>query len=517
MKKLVFILAIALFFSNSIQAQIPSFKYSGYSDSNIRVGMLYQNGKYFVNNNNQDELDSIEYNYWFQSGPHNTYEHFEPENALKNLKDYLKNVSSLIEIDVHPSISADSVIDWRVYHTDNNEEVNSGWNGLERDVKLSTTLDAIKDFHNEIPDHHVITLWMELKGSDIWSKASPEKLNDLLSKHLNSDPDTTFVYRPKDFLQKNNSSNLREAANNGWPILKNLKGKIIVILFNHNQPNELLIRYSDTEDPLAFIAPNMYGSYNGSGNVDLPTYFNNDNKNNVVFYSLKGDSYADHCYGLEIFRTNRIASTFYINSGPSSTPGVSEYRDFLIQHARWGRAKNIESHNQPYHYSGYLNAEEGEKSIVKLKWNNKYLIIENGKLKLENCNSESAPYYAIVDVWIDYDEQGKFPASSDDSNKAYLIQPVTQMNSQNPNEKIVEVKGVYNPINAGVDGQEVMLYKREKVNEMTRSKDQYWNFITHTDGSIIIQNKFYKSYISYQNNSLILNSSYAQAIKWEIE
>lgn len=511
MKRIITILAIILFFSNSVNAQLPSFNNSEYNDVNKRVGMIYNNGIYSKSkgNTSQAELNSVPYNHWFQSGPHNTYEHYEPKLELRRIEDYLLKVSSLIEIDIHQSDNHD----WLVYHKKDNEEVNCGAEGLGKEVTLSTTLDVIKSFHDKNPNHHVITLWLELKGANIWGKDNPEDLNKIFEEHLTDN----FIYSPSNFLAKNNSSNLRDAANNGWPTLGELKGKIIIVLFNHNQPNSLLLEYNEFNRGYAFVAPNMYGT-NGAGNVDLPSCFTSRTKKDVIFYSLKGNSYADHCYGLEIFRTNRVSSTFYVNSTEGSTPGVSEYRDFLIQHARWGKGKNVESHNQNYHYSGSLINSNNTRAIVKFKSGNKYLIAKNDILELKECETSKATNFAAVDVWIDYDSKGQFPLLSKDSNRAYLIQPVTGMDGENPNEKIIEVKGEYSSKNKNIKNREVILYTREYTDKKTRSKDQYWMFEEQKNGEIVIKNKFYNLYIGEGSiNSLELKKNIKEAIRWVVE
>lgn len=509
MKKTVIILSLIMCFNNVVRAQFPTFKYSGKNKSNHRVGMVYKYGMYCKNEKetSQDEINSVPYNHWFQSGPHNTYEHNEPSLNLTSLYDYLLNVSSLIELDIHSSTNSD----WRVYHKYSNEQVNCGG-------YLSKALDEVKMFHNNHPEHHVITVWMELKGKDIWDNANPETLNDIFKEHLGE----SFIYSPENFLLKNNSDNLREAANKGWPTLGELRGKIIIVLFNHNSSkiawptNKILIKYNkEATYKKAFIAGRMYGKNNGSGNVDKPEYFDDKNKNDIVFYSLKGDSYADHCYGLEIFRTNRVSSTFYVNSTSGTTPGVSEYRDFLIQHARWGKERNTESHNQAYQYSGYLKKTIDSKSMVKLKSGTKFLDIKDNELKLEDIKEEDAPYFAVVDVWIDYDNKGQFPSESNEENRAFLIQPLINMDTTNPNEKIVEAKGY--PNNKDEEDQKVILYGREKTEEKIRPKDQYWEFIKQKDGTYIIQNKFYESYIHASKNSLVLKKKKANAVRWEIK
>ncbi|GEM_PF-6631498 len=512
MKKLLPILTIALVLSNNLRAQFPSFTFSTYNNDIKRVGMVYKDGKYYNSNNDaaQSKLNSVPYNHWFQSGPHNTYEHYEPALGLKSLNDYLLNVSSLIEIDIHPIYNTN----WLVYHKANDEKVNCGANGLEQNVTLSTTLSVIKSFHDKNPNHHVITLWIELKGSDIWDKGKPETLNNIFEKHLGE----SFIYSPSKFLAKNKSSNLRQAADNGWPTLGELRGKIIIILFNHNQKNSLLIDYNKLKNEYAFIAPNMYGDKNKHGIVDQPTDFNDVTKKDIIFYSLEGDNYADHCYGLEIFRANRVSSTFYVNSTEESTPGVSEYRDFLIQHARWGKDKNTESHNQPYHYSGFLSNESNAGSIAKFKSGDNYLTINKETLNLKKCEAKDAPYFAVIDVWIDYDKTGQFPLGSTDSNRAYIIQPVTNMDTEFPNEKIIEAKGVYSPKNKHVEGREIILYEREKTKEKIRSKDQYWVFEQLKDGKFVIKNKFYGSYIcTGANNSLVLKKDIKNAKEWTVE
>lgn len=497
------------------------FKYAEFNTAAKRVGMEYINGKYCIPNGSCDgaSLEKIPYNYWFQSGPHNTYEHYEPKLGLYGLKDYLTQVSSLIELDIHRYKET-----WQVYHQDKKNNLGSNCTASQDSKQveknfLSSCLDAIQKFHIENPKHHVITLWLELKHETIWENSSPTVLNKLIRHKLIDNEGKSFIFDQQQFLERHkNTTTLRDAATKGWPTLGELQGKIIIILFNHNEPNALLLEYeTQVQNKAAFIAASMYGSHNGSGNVDEPTDFENEHKNRVIFYSLKGNSSAEHSYGLDIFRQNRVSSTFYVT--PENTPGVSEFRDFFIQHGRWGKYKNEESHNQSYQYSGPLIDEYEDHAIdavVYLKSNNdssKCLTAEQQGLFLKQCNGVSNQSFAIIDVFVDYDKNGQYPKTK--NNRAYIIQAVTGMNTEKPNEKIVEAKGRTFAING--TKFTVSQYEREGTNKTERLKDQYWllEFPSENSNVVYIKNLLLNGYLNSTETESLIKSN--DKFEWLLE
>ncbi|MCO7224229.1 Ca2+-dependent phosphoinositide-specific phospholipase C [Pleionea sp. CnH1-48] len=454
--------------------------------------------------------DSTPYNYWFSYGTHNTYEH---DKSTKNgVYGYLRDYSSVMELDMtfgddghmapgefeieHPG-SRDNKANCRAYYSSPT---------IQSDVTLRECLRAIKEFHNDYPNHHVITLWIEMKEKDWHSQWSPADFNTTLHEELKD-----FIYTPQNFLDKHNANTLRAAADAGWPTLGELRGKVVVVLFQHLKSNQLLRDYIDdsiaaenSPGVQAFVAPlvNRYGTVSKNyGTVDKPANFDSDEqKSDVVFYSLRGNSYSNKSFGLNIFANNRVSSTFYCDD--NSTPGVAEHRDFLIQHCRWGNAVNTGENNPLTAYSGRLLIESGNKvqletAVVNFKTatsaNDACLEIEGGSTSdradiiHSNCDHQVRQKFAVIDTAVDY--SGGFPSS-----RAYMIQSAIP-----GNQKVVEVAGHNTP----EVGDEVFQFARENSSRQNRPEDQYWIFNKEDNTQCSIR--------SYSDTSLHLHSSTTRA------
>ncbi len=520
---------IAGLFLLSLYATADQFE--GFYDTdliNSRVGLEYHNGEYgwryystYWLGRVTSNYDSTPYNKWFQAGVHNTYEHTNDQEQ-QGVYGFLKNSSSLIELDIYKA----GTQNYNVYHTSTDTDANckahlSGESVMQDGIKLSDCLKAIRDFHDDYPNHHVITLWMELKGSNIWDAANGDVLNDLLVEHLGDD----FLIEQSE-VQGEHSS-LREAVNKkGWPTLGQLRGKILVVLFNYSTSNQLLDDYQNavTTPARAFVAPHLTTptvADVSTGNVDEPDAFTSDeDKGSVIFYSLDGDDYQDHSYGLEIFRNNRVSSTFYTDS--ENTPGVSEHRDFFIQHARWGRGRNEESLNEAYQYSGRLRPANGSYPIHPItrfrsvKDPAKCLAIENGSksnradVVVASCTDAEAQRFAVIDSAIDYDTATDFPTS-----RGYLIQALIGGNTGSPNTKVLEVRG--NCCGNTGDGKEVFQYDRESTDTNNRPEDQYWTFEHQGTGVFQIKNINSGGYLDVGSSSAEQDKTPNNHYQWRLE
>lgn len=503
--------------------------FEGFWESNYynnRVGLDFHNGEYGFRHYDYygwygrvtSSTDNTPYNHWFQAGVHNTYEHTN-DKEKQGIYGFLKHSSTLIELDIHSGSSDD----FEVYHTSNPDDANCNAHLANNDtmqsgIKLSDCLKAIKDFHDDYPNHHVITVWVELKGDDIWSNANGNVLNQLLIEHLGDE----ILIDQSEIQGQHNS--LRDAVNiDGWPTLGELRGKVIVVLFNYLTPNQRLDDYQDSviDTPRAFVAPNMHKPANITGNVDEPEDFTSEeDKGSVIFYSLAGDNYADHTYGLDIFRNNRISSTFYTDS--ANTPGVSEHRDFLIQHARWGKGRNDQSLYEPDQYSGRLKAESGSypiPAVAQLKSKqdpSKCLAIENASKSnradviVTDCKKVPEQTFAIIDVAIDLHSSSDMPLS-----RGFLIQAVIGGNTQTPNEKIVEVKG--NCCGNTANGTEVFQYTRSSASSNSRPDDQYWRLEYAGDGAYEIININSDGILDVKSSSAEQDKTPDQHYQWTLE
>ena len=395
---------------------------------------------------------------------------------------------------------------------------------LEHGVTLADCLWAIRRFNGNFPRHHVITLWLELRN-EAWKNAHEmAQFNELLVGILGSMLVTQDEIRG-DF------NTLREAVLNqdpemrgGWPTLGELQGRIIVVLFTHHTSNSLVAAYqkemqNSNPNAPAFIAAKMYGN-DADGTPDAPHGIDQPHqqaeRGNVIFYSLNGNSYADHSYGPAIFAKNRVSSTFYVDS--DNTPGVSEYRDFLIQHGRWGEGINDESLNSSDQYSGRLLPEVGEKYVLPVvarikssQESSRCLEMQtlagesdptlNGSpAALVNCTKDTDPAawplsqtFAIIDVAVDVIGPFAFPQS-----RAYMIHSLVGSDTTKPNEGILEVRGA--PPSNTADGIQVFQWRRERTAERDRSDDQYW-WVDPLSGdfNIMFRNHNSDSYLNWDD------------------
>lgn len=458
-----------------------------------RVGLEFHEGRYgeYVQNgvliNPISTFDTTPLTHWFQWGLHNVY-----EKKDINLYNVLKSATTDIEIDIHSSnvIGGNLQSDWRNKHTSDSSYSNCRLHNTSIEKSnLSHCLETIKQFHEDFPDHHLITLRLELKDNALDNGfRSPTALDNLIETHLGS-----FLFEPSDL--RGNFSDLREAARNGWPTLGELTGKVMVVLFDPLAENRELSDYITEvgDNAKAFVAPRVH-SRSSSDSVDAPRYFKTNIKKHVVIYCLYADNYEIHAHGPNIMAQGRLASTYKVNS--ANTPGVSEYRDFFIQRGRGDGSSN--DRNPKWAYSGRLNQEffNGVElsETISFATGNPTTDREYGKycLQIENnstsnkadliyalCNGHQSQKFALIDVAIDNDAND-FPIS-----RGYLIQAIHTDSDGDANQKILEVQG--GCCGNTNYGREVFQYSRESTSSNSRPDDQYW-LIQSLDGRVQIKN-----------------------------
>jgi hypothetical protein len=458
-----------------------------------RVGLSFHNGQYgeYIDNgvliNPISASDSTPLNRWFQWGIHNAYEIRET-----NLYNILKNVSTDIELDIHSTsvIGGNYQRDWRVKHESGDSFSNCrAHNSSYTTANLSDCLKTIRQFHFDYPNHHVITIRLELKDDALTTDYyhSPAALDALIEEHLGD-----FLYEPKDL--RGNYSSLRVAAKNGWPTLGELTGKVMIVLFDPLTDNEELYDYivASENDAKAFVSPRTH-SRSSVDNVDSPRKFKDSSKEHVVMYCLYADNYEVRSHGPNIMALGRIASTYKIED--SKTPAVAEYRDFFIQRGRGdGETGN---RNPNWAYSGRLIRQNtnGEflPEIVSFATGTKTIERQHGSycLDIENsslsdkadvihsiCNGKQSQKFAVIDTVIDYDVN-KFPMS-----RGFLIQAIHTDSDGDANQKIIETQG--GCCGNSEVGREVFQYSRESYENKSRPDDQYWEFYPLNGGVQII-------------------------------
>lgn len=235
---------------------------------------------------------TLRYNQVRQKGSHNSYQRTEgyPDQAL-----YWR-VRSL-EIDIHnsndgagwPALNGD----WYVYHVsvvDQGSSVN----------RLSDALDVLRAFHLAVPDHEVMTIWLDLKDSFTTDgNHTPAALDQLLASKLGRDA----IWGPPDLIGQ--SANLQAAvAANGWPTLDSLRGKFIFACTTGDlsSPDSHLNQYVDNgktaNQRLAFVAPQI------SSNSQILQFndavvFNLDSSHTSLGEAVFAKGFISRAYGLD--------------------------------------------------------------------------------------------------------------------------------------------------------------------------------------------------------------------------
>ena len=458
-----------------------------------RVGLEFHEGRYgeYIQNgvlvNPIPSSDPTPLTNWFQWGLHNAYE--KKDIHLYNI---LKNATTDIELDIHSSgvLGGNYQKDWRNKHESGSSYSNCKLhNSSIEQANLSDCLTTIKKFHNDYPNHHLITLRLELKGDALKGYyQSPTSLDSLLESHLGS-----FLFEPSDL--RGNFSNLREAAKNGWPTLGALTGKIMVVLFDPLTDNSELNQYITEvgNNAKAFVAPRVH-SRSSTDNVDAPRKFKDSIKNHVVIYCLYANDYEVHSHGANIMSLGRLSSTYKVDS--SNTPAVSEYRDFFIQRGRGDGSTN--DRNPKWAYSGRLNQKDfngtqlpvvaslatGSPTTERM-FGQYCLDVENSStsnkadIVYSLCNGKQSQKFALIDTVIDYDAND-FPIS-----RGYLVQAIHTDSDGDANQKVMEVQG---DCCGNKDyGREVFQYTRQSTSSNSRPDDQYWQ-VQSLDGRVQLRN-----------------------------
>lgn len=181
-----------------------------------------------------------------QKSAHNSYQRDE---AIVDQLAYHRVRS--IELDLHVGKTLESTVpgDWFVYHTDITDDGTSC-------RLLSDCLGELRVLAQAVPEHEVVTLWLDLK--DDWGDAhGPVDLDALLDEGLGA-----VVWGPAELLAGcPGAPDLATAAIDpacGWPPLTELRGRVIVALTGGDlsQPDAPLSSYA-SEGQRAFLAPSV--------------------------------------------------------------------------------------------------------------------------------------------------------------------------------------------------------------------------------------------------------------------
>ncbi|MHA2281424.1 MAG: hypothetical protein ACXAC5_11270 [Promethearchaeota archaeon] len=159
----------------------------------------------------------IPYHEAFFKASHNSYE--------QSIKEQLDNGVRGLEYDIHDD-KIQELDDFEVYHLKNHPGVLLNENGNPSNYLFSEWLQIINDWSNDQQnDHSPITLFIELKDNIVDLNNTPEELYGIIKLNMiieNSvSPRKLYAFR-----------NFRE-NNYKWPIVRELKGKVIIVLTSY--------------------------------------------------------------------------------------------------------------------------------------------------------------------------------------------------------------------------------------------------------------------------------------------
>eukprot|EP00002_Diphylleia_rotans_P021580 TRINITY_DN4198_c0_g1_i2.p1 TRINITY_DN4198_c0_g1~~TRINITY_DN4198_c0_g1_i2.p1 ORF type:complete len:528 (-),score=126.26 TRINITY_DN4198_c0_g1_i2:226-1809(-) len=248
--------------------------------------------------NRQSIVDNIRYNHIRQKSAHNSYQRIE---GVADMAAYwqLRSVEMDLHIDklLRPGISND----WYVYHTTSDFKSNID--------KMSNFLDVCQGIQKALPNHEIITVWMDHKDEGKWGEAghTPADFDRLVRSKLGNG-----VFTPNDLINRVPSSlrndsrriTLKEAVRlSGWPTLRELRGKF---MFIWTASDAMLAQYINERytngpdsDPIAF------GGQSLGSSADL---WKNEN---IVIFNMP---YSNRQLGEEVYRSGFISRVYTINT-----------------------------------------------------------------------------------------------------------------------------------------------------------------------------------------------------------
>ncbi len=149
-----------------------------------------------------------------------------------------------LELDIHVGKTFESTIDgeWYVYHTDITDDETSC-------VHLGDCLEEIEVHAHGVPEHEVVTVWIDLK--DPWDDThGPAELDARITGVLGD-----RVFTPAELQARCPGADSVQAAALdpacGWPTLDELRGRVIVVLTGGGGT------LADYDGTRAFVAPDV--------------------------------------------------------------------------------------------------------------------------------------------------------------------------------------------------------------------------------------------------------------------
>lgn len=124
------------------------------------------------------------------------------------------------EVDIHATKPYERELhgDWYVFH--------ERWDASTSVETLSGFLRLLRGLHATVPEHEVVTVFLDLKDAldaTDHSSHAPAALDALLREHLGS-----AIFTPAELLD--GAARLQDAVAGGWPLLRELRGRFLFVL-----------------------------------------------------------------------------------------------------------------------------------------------------------------------------------------------------------------------------------------------------------------------------------------------
>ncbi len=211
-----------------IQGNTYVFKLSVMTKSGQKLNLLNKSSSTQLPD---PKMNCAKFNNVYRLAGHNNFQEsvISPQNGGFYQTMYFTRI---VELDVHASNNS-TTWNWDVRHIGSGNKNNCGHTSTDGDKPFGTCIDDLKTWHNDNPNHDVIILFIDLKSE--WNENNNNQTPaDLDQKLLSLVPDPDMIYKPKDLLGNNlssNSGNMRLAAQqNNWPSMSDLTGKLMFVL-----------------------------------------------------------------------------------------------------------------------------------------------------------------------------------------------------------------------------------------------------------------------------------------------
>ena len=223
----------------------------------------------------------------FQTSSHNTYDSRATKD-ISNITDIFHEGIYSLELDLYYSGGAWKVSHWGIWDTDRCQKDRPAPNNFG----LRACLSDLKDYHDEHPNHPLITVFLEPKAS-----LGNANVASSLEKVIKDTIGVQNIFLPANL--KGDSSSLRYAIQTDgkkWPRTFEVQGKFMFVLLEGALPSTYdwnFVTYLSVglQNPAIFVCPDAKDTSDlmlKDGEVQYRGYSNTEGfKSNIICYNVK--------------------------------------------------------------------------------------------------------------------------------------------------------------------------------------------------------------------------------------